>query len=63
MTTKIEFPDALDEEYARCWIAAQGADPTPVQDDWCWSDFGAAYPQLRKAWFAEIERATVGRQT
>src|SRR3990172_2229690 len=55
----MKLPDDLTVDFARRWIAAHGADPTPVQDGWCWRDFANAYPQLREAWFAEIERATV----
>ena len=47
----------LDIPFARQFVVELGGDPEPIQDNWCWEDFGRAYPELAPAamaWFAEV---------
>jgi len=52
----------LDIDFARRWVAEQGENPSPIEDNWCWSDLGKAYPHLLPAAMAFFEAARDGEE-
>ena len=55
----IDLPqEGITAAWGRAMVAYLGGDPSPIADDWCWSDFAQQYPKLLEPFELYIERAT-----
>jgi hypothetical protein len=43
----MDCPYCFDIAFARELVEHLGGDPSPMRDDWCWTDMGRHYRKLR----------------